>query len=266
MESASPIKSLPQSWSGMLSDLVHQKRKGRVRKLFWKLDCLAVLSSSQTVNKRQVTNSWPLMSQLHPLSLFLSVDQWCQDLVHQKTKRRAWYLFWKLDCFTALNGSWLCTRDGWLYSWSVMELAGFTHKVSSSVLIWDAETGSTKKTMRRAWKLFWKLDCLAVPNRSWTVYKRWATKSWLAMESASPTESLPQSWSGMLRLGPPKKKEKSVEIVSETGLSCCTEQFFNCLQEMGDAQLTLNRVSLTQSLVPSLYLDTHFSIKRQRER
>ena len=70
----------------------------------------------------------------------------------------------------------------------------------------------------------------------------------------------------MLRLGPPKKKEKSVEIVSETGLSCCTEQFFNCLQEMGDAQLTLNRVSLTQSLVPSLYLDTHFSIKRQRER
>ena len=152
-------------------------------------------------------------------------------------------------------------------SWSVMELAGFTHKVSSSVLIWDAETGSTKKTMRRAWKLFWKLDCLAVPNRSWTVYKRWATKSWLAMESASPTESLPQSWSGMLRLGPPKKKEKSVEIVSETGLSCCTEQFFNCLQEMGDAQLTLNRVSLTQSLVPSLYLDTKpFSIKRQRER
>ena len=144
-------------------------------------------------------------------------------------------------------------------SWSVMELAGFTHKVSSSVLIWDAETGSTKKTVRRAWKLFWKLDCLAVPNRSWTVYKRWATKIWLAMESASPTESLPQSWSGMLRLGPPKKKEKSVEIVSETGLSCCTEQFFNCLQEMGDAQLTLNRVSLTQSLIPSLYLDTkHF--------
>ena len=114
MESASPIKSLPQSWSGMVSDLVHQKRKRRVWKLFWKLDCLAVLSSSQTVNKRQVTNSWPLMSQLHPLSLFLSVDQWCQDLVHQKTKRRAWYLFWKLDCFTALNGSWLCTRDGWL--------------------------------------------------------------------------------------------------------------------------------------------------------
>ena len=63
---------------------------------------------------------------------------------------------------------------------------------------------------------------------------------WPAMESASSIMSLPQSWFVMLRLGPPKKKEESVKTVLKTGLFYCTEQILNCVQEMGDWQLTCN--------------------------
>ena len=80
----------------------------------------------------------------------------------------------------------------------------FTNRGCSSVLIWDAQSWSTKKR-RRVWKLFRKQNCYAALNRSWTVYKRWVTKSWPTMEAALPTESLPQFWSEMLRLGTPKK-------------------------------------------------------------
>ena len=38
----------------------------------------------------------------------------------------------------------------------------------------------------------------------------------------------------MLRPGPPKNKEKRVKTVLETGLSCCTVQILNCVQEMGN--------------------------------
>ena len=47
-------------------------------------------------------------------------------------------------------------------------------------------------------------------NGFWSVYKRWVTNSWTTMESASPVKSLPQSLFVMLRLGPPKDKEKRV--------------------------------------------------------
>ena len=173
-QSASPIKSLSQSWSGMLSDLVHRKSQRRVWKQFGKLDCLAVLIRSWTVYKRWVTNGWPAMDSASPIkSLPQSWSGMLSDLVHRKTQRRVW-------------------------------------------------------------KLFRKLDCLAVLIGSWTVYKRWVTNGWPAMDSASPLKSLPQSWSGMLRPGPPKNKEKSVKNFSETGLSCCADRILNCIQEMGN--------------------------------
>ena len=70
--------------------------------------------------------------------------------------------------------------------------------------------GPPKKKKKRVWKLFRKLDCLVVLNGFWSVYKRWVTNSWTTMESASPVKSLPQSLFVMLRLGPPKDKEKGV--------------------------------------------------------
>ena len=97
-------------------------------------------------------------------------------------------------------GDWQLTCNG----------VGFTCKVSSLFLIWDAETWSTEKKKKRVWKLFRKLDCLVVLNGFWSVYKRWVTNSWTTMESASPIKSLPQSLFVMLRLGPPKDKEKGV--------------------------------------------------------
>ena len=40
--------------------------------------------------------------------------------------------------------------------------------------------------------------------------------------------------SPMLKLGPPKNKEKCVKVVLETGLTYCVEQIMNCAQEMGN--------------------------------
>ena len=89
-----------------------------------------------------------------------------------------------------------------------MELVWSTHNVSSSVLIWDAET----------------FQLVAALYRSWTVYKRLVTKSWPTMESASPKESLPQSWSGMLRPGLPKKGEVCEKYFgNRTFLLCWTD-------------------------------------------
>ena len=66
------------------------------------------------------------------------------------------------------------------------------------------------------------LSCCA--KRSWTVYKRWVTKSWPAMEAALPTEFLPQLWCGMLRPGPPKNGEECVNyFVSKTAMLLQTD-------------------------------------------
>ena len=58
----------------------------------------------------------------------------------------------------------------------------------------------------------------------------------------------------MLRLGPPKKKEESVKTVLKTGLFYCTEQILNCVQEMGDWQLTCNGVSFTHLVSSSVLI------------
>ena len=38
-------------------------------------------------------------------SLFFSLALGCLNVVHRKTKRRVWTLFWKLDCLAVLYGS-----------------------------------------------------------------------------------------------------------------------------------------------------------------
>ena len=56
----------------------------------------------------------------------------------------------------------------------------------------------------------------------------------------------------MLRLGPPKNKEKSVKTVLETGLSCCTEWILNCAQEMvTNSSLVMELASPAKSLPQS---------------
>ena len=154
-----------------------------------------------------------------------------QYTIHQKTKRKdrelvemwTFLLLWKdLELFT---------KYGWLIADLQWNLP--IDQVSSPVLICDAKTWSTKK-QRGAFE-----SCFG----NWTVLLGWSdlepctrddvTKSWPTM-SASPIKSLPQSWSVMLRLGPPKNKEKCVKVVLETGLTYCVKQILNCAQEMGN--------------------------------
>ena len=127
---------------------------------------------------------------LDPQSLFLSPNLGCKDLVHRKKEKRVkTILETGLSCCTVqiLNcvhemSDWKLTHNG----------VSITHRVSSSVLIWNAKTWSTEKR-RSLWNIFWKQDFLAVLNRSWTVHKRWVTYNWPMIESALPAVSLPQS-------------------------------------------------------------------------
>ena len=132
-----------------------------------------------------------------------------------------------LSC-CVLNRSWT-VHKGWVTDcWPVMASASPSKSLPQ---LWSAKKKKKREGDRRAWKLFWKLDCRAVINRSRTMQKRWVTDSWPVMASASPLKSLPQLWSSMRRLGPPKNKEKSVKTVLETGLSCCDEQILNCARD-----------------------------------
>ena len=141
-------------------------------------------------------------------------------------ERRAWKLFWKLDCLAVMNRSWTMQKRWVTDSWPVMASAS---PLKSLPQLWSSmrRLGPPKKTKRRVWKLFWKLNCLAVMNRSWTVQKKWVTDSWPVMVSASPLKSLPQLWSGMPRLGPLKKQREECELKSIWKLDClelCTRE------------------------------------------
>ena len=106
-----------------------------------------------------------------------------------------------------------------------------------------------QKNKEKSVKTVSELDCHAELKESWIVYKRWMPNGWLKLELASPIKSLPQSWSVMLRRGPPKKnKEKSVKTVSETGLSCWAVRILNCVQEMGAKWLTQIGVGFTHKV------------------
>ena len=103
-----------------------------------------------------------------------------------------------------------CTRDGVTKSWPTMESASPIKSLPQS---WSVmlRLGPPKKKEKS--KLFWKLDWHTVWNKSWTVHKRLVTNCWPTMELASPIKSLLLSWSLVLRLGPPKNKEKCVKAV-----------------------------------------------------
>ena len=157
-------------------------------------------------------------------------DAWTWFAKRNREERGNCFGKWTvLLCWTDLE---LCTRDGWPIAdlwWRLLHPQSLFYSCDHR-----KKEKKKKEGERRAWKLFWKLDCLAMMNRSWTMQKRWVTDSWPVMASASPLKSLPQLWSSMRRLGPPKNKEKSVKTVLETGLSCCDEQILNCAKEMGD--------------------------------
>ena len=143
---------------------------------------------------------------------YSSVLIWDAKTWSTKKRGKVWKLFRKQNCHAALNRSWTVYKRWVTKSWPTMELASLAKSLPQS---WSLrckdlvhQKKKKEKKRRRVWKLFQKQDCLAVLKdlelESW---KRWVTKSWPTMEAALPTESLPQFWFEMLRLGPPKKWE-----------------------------------------------------------
>ena len=122
-------------------------------------------------------NRWPTMwSQLHPLSLLSVLISDTRTWSNKKQGEECENSFGNWTVLLYWMDPDLCIRDGW---WTADPQCGvgLTHEVSSSVLICDAKTWSTEKTMRRVWKLFqnWTVSAL---NGSWTVYQRRDVNSW----------------------------------------------------------------------------------------
>ena len=104
------------------------------------------------------------------------------------------------------------------------------------------------KNKEKSMKTVSELDRHAELYGFWIVYKRWVPNGWLKLESASPIKSLPQSWSVMLRHGPPKKQREECENCFGTGLSCWAVRILNCVQEMGAKWLTQIGVGFTHKV------------------
>ena len=184
MESASPIKSLPQYWFGVLRLSPPKKNEERCVK--------TVLESGLSCCAEQVLNCVKEMGD------------------------------WQLTC----NESASPIKSLPQYWFGMLTLSPPKNKEKCVKTVLESGLFCCTKQV---------LNCLQEMGDYW----------WPAMESASSIMSLPQSWFVMLRLGPPKKKEESVKTVLKTGLFYCTEQILNCVQEMGDWQLTCNGVSFT---------------------
>ena len=174
-------------------------------------------------------DGWPIADlwwrRLHPQSLFHSCDQRKKKKKKEREREERENCFGNWTVLLWLTDLELCKRDGWLIAdpwWRQLHPKSLFH---SCDLV--CEDLVHQKTKRRVWKLFWKLDCLAVMNRSWTVQKKWVTDSWPVMVSASPLKSLPQLWSGMPRLGPLQKQREECELKSVWKLDClelCTRE------------------------------------------
>ena len=108
-----------------------------------------------------------------------------------------------------------------------------------------------QKNKEKSVKTVSELDCHAELYGFWIVYKRWVPNGWLKLESASPIKSLPQSWSVMLRHGPPKKQREECENCFGTGLSCWAVGILSCVQEMTNGLLILESASPVKSLPQS---------------
>ena len=126
-----------------------------------------------------------------------------------------------LNCVQEMGAKWL-TQIG----------VGFTHKVSSTVLICDAKTWSTKKQREECENCFGTgLSCWAVGILSCV---QEMTNGLLILESASPVKSLPQSWPVMLGPWTPKEHREECEncFGNWTVVQRCI--FLNFVQEMSD--------------------------------
>ena len=104
------------------------------------------------------------------------------------------------ECVIVLaNGLSLCAEQKVDFVQEMDDKEPITHKgvsstqqISSLVLLCATKTRSHKKKekdMQGVCWLFWPRDCLRVLNREWTLYKRWAPKSWLTHESVLPNKS-----------------------------------------------------------------------------
>ena len=135
LESASPIKSLPQSWSVMLRHSP-PKNKEKSVKTVSELDCHAELYGFWIVYKRWVPNGWLKLESASPIK---SLPQsWSVMLRHSppKNKEKSVKTVSELDCHAELYGFWIVYKrwvpNGWLklesaspikslpQSWSVM--------------------------------------------------------------------------------------------------------------------------------------------------
>ena len=128
------------------------------------------------------------------------------------------------DLLAVPNSTWTVTGDG----------VGFIHKVSSSVMIRDAMTWSTEKKREVCESCFGNQTVLLC----WTGLELCTRDGWL---TAEPQRSWLHAYSLFLSLDlgcyqtwSTKNKERCVKSILESGLSCCTEQILNCVQEMTD--------------------------------
>ena len=112
-----------------------------------------------------------------------------------------------------------------------------------SLNLWCKGLVPQKRGKGKLWVcwMFWPLDCLYMLNRGWTLYKRWVTKSWLSdyPQGVSFTQQI--SFLVLIcdakTLSQKKKgkgNEGSLLNVLATGLSLCSEQRVDFVQEMGD--------------------------------
>ena len=139
-------------------------------------------------------------SQFHPTNLFLSLRLWCKDLVPQKGGKgkavSVLIVFGHWNVFMHWTESGLCTRDGWIRT--DPQRGQFLPTNLFPGLICDAKSWSHKKKnekdMQWVCLLFQPRDCLYAPNREWTLFKRWVTKSWPTKELVSPKKTAKKIW------------------------------------------------------------------------
>ena len=127
-----------------------------------------------------------------------------------------------------------------------------------------------KKEKEKQWVcwLFRPLDCLYALNREWTLYKRWVTDQWrlITHKRVSFTQQISslalicdaKTWSHKKK---GKGKAVSVLIVSATGLSLCTEQRVDFVQEMGDWSVKADHPQKSQFHPTNLFLSLNLWCK-----
>ena len=148
-------------------------------------------------------------------------QSWSRLLRHgpPKNKEKSVKTVSELDRHAELYGFWIVYKRWMTNGWLKLELASPIKSLPRSWSVMPRH--GPPKNKEKSVKTVSELDCHAELYGFWIVNKRWVPNGWLKLESASPIKSLPQSWSVMLRHGPPKNKEKSVKTVSE--LDCHAE-------------------------------------------